>query len=189
MARLIILGAGGHAHSIAEMVLQQNEYVLAGFLDDAYPGILSIWGVPVLGKLAGVADFRSLADSAFVAIGSSAVRESLFEDLSGAGFELPSIIHARAIVSPRASLGRGVAIMAGAVVGTEASLGDGVIVNAGAVVDHHARVEAFGHLGVNAAMAGGSRLGRGAWMQAGSALGYGVEVSPGQVLAPGEARC
>lgn len=63
MARLIILGAGGHAHSIADMVLQQNEHVLAGFLDDAYPGILSIWGVPVLGKLAGVADFRSLADS------------------------------------------------------------------------------------------------------------------------------
>lgn len=29
MARLIILGAGGHVHSIAEMVLQQNEYVLA----------------------------------------------------------------------------------------------------------------------------------------------------------------
>ena len=77
--------------------------------------------------------------------------------------------------------------MAGATVGTEAQLGKGVIVNSGAVVDHHCRVDDFGHLGVHAAMAGGSVLGRGAWMQAGSALGYGVNIGAGVVLAPGEA--
>lgn len=56
--------------------------------------------------------------------------------------------------------------MAGAIVGTEARLGDGVIVNCAAVVDHHCRVGDFGHLGVNAAMAGGW----GAW-----ALGPGCK--------------
>ena len=78
--------------------------------------------------------------------------------------------------------------MAGAVVGTEAQLGEGVIVNCGATVDHHCRVDAFGHLGVNACMAGESVLGHRAWMQAGSALGYGVHVEDEAVLAPGEAR-
>lgn len=77
--------------------------------------------------------------------------------------------------------------MAGAIVGTEAQLGVGAIVNCGAVVDHHCRVENFGHLGVNAAMAGGSTLGYGAWMQAGSVLGYGVKVATWTVLEPGQA--
>lgn len=77
--------------------------------------------------------------------------------------------------------------MAGAVVGTEASLGDGVILNAGAVADHNARVEDFGHLGVNAATASRSKLVCGAWMQAGSALGYGVKVPAVTVLPPREA--
>jgi UDP-3-O-[3-hydroxymyristoyl] glucosamine N-acyltransferase len=80
------------------------------------------------------------------------------------------------------------AIMAGAILGTEARLGVGCIVNCGAVVDHHATVEDFGQLGVNASMAGGSLLGRSAWMQAGAALGYGVMVPSGEVLPPGSAR-
>jgi UDP-3-O-[3-hydroxymyristoyl] glucosamine N-acyltransferase len=66
-------------------------------------------------------------------------------------------------------------------------LGIGVIVNCGAVVDHHATVEDYGHLGVNASMAGGTVLGRAAWMQAGAVLGYGVTVPSGVTLAPGEA--
>ena len=77
--------------------------------------------------------------------------------------------------------------MACAIVGTEAQLGAGVIVNCGAVVDHDCRVDDFGHLGVNAAMAGSSVLGRSAWMQAGSVLGYGAIVEAGRVLGPGEA--
>lgn len=187
MRRLIIIGAGGHACSITDIVLEQGDYGLVGFVDDAYPDLESVWEFPVLGKVDAAAGLRAMAEYAFVAIGNNRVRESLFQVLANAGFKLPNIVHPRAIVSSRAILGRGVAIMAGAVVGTEASLGDGVIVNAGAVVDHHARVEDFGHLGVNTAMAGGSQLGYGAWMQAGSALGYGVEVPAGRILAPGEA--
>jgi UDP-3-O-[3-hydroxymyristoyl] glucosamine N-acyltransferase len=77
--------------------------------------------------------------------------------------------------------------MAGALVGTEAKLGIGVVVNSGAVVDHHGVVEDFGHLGVNACMAGGSFLGRGAWMQAGSALAYGVSIPAEATLNSGQA--
>jgi UDP-3-O-[3-hydroxymyristoyl] glucosamine N-acyltransferase len=76
--------------------------------------------------------------------------------------------------------------MAGAIVGTQARLGEGVIVNAAAVVDHDCTVEPFGHLGVNACMAGGTTLGTGAWMQAGSSLGYSVAVPAWEVLRPGE---
>lgn len=78
--------------------------------------------------------------------------------------------------------------MAGAIVGTEARLGVGAIMNCGAVVDHHATVEDFGHLGVNASIAGGKLLGRGAWMHAGVVLGYGVKVAAGEVLVPGDGR-
>jgi UDP-3-O-[3-hydroxymyristoyl] glucosamine N-acyltransferase len=61
-------------------------------------------------------------------------------------------------------LSAGCAVMADAIIGTEARLGVGSIVNCGAVVDHHATVEDFAHLGVNASMAGGTVLGLGAWM-------------------------
>ena len=77
--------------------------------------------------------------------------------------------------------------MAGAIVGAEARLDMGSIVNCGAVVDHHSIVQDFGHLGVNASMAGGTVLGHSAWMQVGAALWYGVKVPSGVTLDPGEA--
>lgn len=186
--RLLVVGAGGHGRSVAEAVLLSCDFELIGFLDDV-PSSRGgeVWGLPLLGSVNAFADYADLASHAVVAIGNNTLRKKLCEQLQAAGFALASVIHPRAIVSPRAQLGDGVAVMAGAVVGTEAVLGQGVIVNCGAVVDHHAQVQDFGHLGVNACMAGGSILGNLAWMQAGSSIGYGVQLASGAVLKPGEA--
>jgi sugar O-acyltransferase (sialic acid O-acetyltransferase NeuD family) len=186
--RLLIVGAGGHGRSVAEAVLMSDGFELVGFLDDAaFDHGSDVWGLPVLGPTTGFADYAALASHAVVAIGNNTLRQKLCGELRAAGIALASVIHPRAIVSPRAQLGEGVTVMAGAIVGTEALLGQGAIVNCGAVVDHHAHVHDFGHLGVNACMAGGSVLGSLAWMQAGSAIGYGVQLAAGTVLKPGEA--
>ncbi len=186
--RLLVVGAGGHGRSVAEAVLMSGDFDLVGFLDDgAFASGRDVWGFPVLGPANVFVDYAALASHAVVAIGNNALRQKLCAQLLAAGFALARVVHPRAIVSPRAQLGEGVAVMAGAIVGTEAVLGPGVIVNCGAVVDHHAQVHDFGHLGVNACMAGGSVLGALTWMQVGSALGYGVTLPSGVTLAPGEA--
>lgn len=187
MKRLLIVGAGGHGRAVAEAVLAAGRYKLVGFVDDAAPGLQMVWDLPVLGATADLEIYRDCADAAIVAIGNNRRREALQQRLYAAGFELATVVHPQAMVSPRAVIGAGCAVMAGAIVGTGAQLGGGVIANCGAVVDHDCRVEDFGHLGVNAAMAGGSVLGRNAWMQAGSVLGYGAMVEAGRVLGPGEA--
>lgn len=188
MKRVIVVGAGGHGRSVAEILLASAECELVGFVDDAAKQLANVWGLPVLAPVAALAECRSRAEAVVVAIGNNAVREAICARLPAAGFELLSVIHSRAIVSPRAVIGPGCTIMPGAVVGTEARLGTAVIVNSGSVVDHHCTIEDFAHIGTNASMAGGSLLGRGAWMQAGSSLGYGVQVAAGQTLAPGEGR-
>ena len=106
--------------------------------------------------------FKEQTDSWFVAIGNNAVRATAFRLLEDAGLTLATVMHPRAMVSPRATLGNGSTIMAGAVVGAEAILGLGAV------------------------MAGGSVLGKKAWMQANSALGYGVVIEQDRVLVPGE---
>ena len=184
---LLVVGAGGHGRSVAEAAELSRQFEVVGFLDDSLLDAETLHGLHVLGPAASMVSHRSVCDQAIVAIGNNAVRERLILQLVETGFELATVIHPRAFVSPSAVLGKGSVVMAGGIVGTETSLGMGVIINCGAVVDHHALVEDFGHLGVNATMAGGTRLGFGAWMQAGSALGYGVKVSPGVTIAPGEA--
>lgn len=186
--RVIVIGAGGHGRSIAEAILMLGRDKLVGFVDDRANPDARVWTFPVLGRTDSVVSWVGLADAIVIAIGNNAVREALHTSLRGLHLELLTVIHPTGFVSPTATLGNGCAVMAGAIVGTEAVLGEGVIINCGATVDHHCRVDPFGHLGVNACMAGGSILGRRAWMQAGSALGYGAQVQDDNVLAPGQAR-
>lgn len=180
--RLLIVGAGGHGRSVAEAALECGTFTVSGFLDDQ---ATHVWDLPVFGGTQDVAAWRRVADAAIVAVGNNILRRQLQQRLLQAGFKLATVIHPRAIVSLSADLGVGCAVMAGAIVGTEAKLGLGVIVNSGAVVDHHCVIDDYAHLGVAAAMAGGTQLGAGAWMQAGSILGYGVKVPAGTILLPG----
>ena len=180
--RVIVIGAGGHGRSVAEAVLLLGRDELVGFVDDGADANAKVWTYPILGRTDSLHTLREHADAVVVAIGNNTVREKLHARAREVGFELLSVIHPTAFVSPTAALGSGCAVMAGAVVGTEAHLGEGVIVNCGATVDHHCRVDAFGHLGVNACMAGGSVLGHRAWMQAGAAMGYCVKIADDTVL-------
>jgi len=185
--RLLIIGAGGHGRSVAEAASLGQNYVLTAFLDDAAkPQQHHLWGCPVWGGTAMLADCRGRIDTVIVAIGDNALREALHQQVKAQGLTLAMVVHPAAMVSPAATIGEGCAIMAGAIIGTGAQLGEGVIVNCGAVVDHDCVVESFGHLGVHAGMAGGSVLGRSAWMPVGSALAYGVKVPAGRVLRAGE---
>ena len=185
--RLLVVGAGGHGRSVAEAAELSGLFKVVGFLDDSLHAGDVVFGAPLLGPVASLAHHQTAAHQVIVAIGNNAMREKLMQKWASVSFEWATVVHPRAIVAPSAFLGAGSCVMAGAIVGTEARLGMGSIVNCGAVVDHHATVENFGHLGVNACMAGGTVLGRGGWMQAGAALGHGVKVLSGVTLAPGEA--
>lgn len=185
--RLLVVGAGGHGRSVAEAADLSGLFEVIGFLDDALPAGDSVLMAPVLGPVTSIALHRSECDQVIVAVGNNAVREKVTLQLIEAGFDLSTVVHPRAFVAPSALLGPGSAVMAGAIVGTEVRLGMGVIVNCGAVVDHQANVGDYGHLGVNASMAGGSVLGTRAWMQVGSAIGYGVRIPAETILSPGQA--
>jgi sugar O-acyltransferase (sialic acid O-acetyltransferase NeuD family) len=186
MKRLLIIGAGGHGRAVAEAAMLGRDYLPVAFLDDASHPPPHIWDIPVWGPSSALAGCRGGVDAVVVAIGRNDLRRDLHARVRAAGLPLATIVHPAAVISQRAAIGDGCALMAGSIVGTQARLGEGVIVNCAAVVDHDCAVGAFGHLGVNACMAGGSVLGEGAWIQAGSSLGYSVAVAAWQVLRPGE---
>lgn len=175
----LILGAGGHGRSVADAIRAQGDAV-CGFLDDAIPAGEQVAGAPVLGPLALAWHWPQLAngfpDSLLVAIGHPSLRQTWQQVLERQGAPLGVLVHPRACVSPSTQLSPGCVVLAGAVVNANAQLHSGVLVNSGAVVDHDAICAAYSQLGVNAAMAGGSRLGPLA------------SLGPGEVLACGESR-
>ena len=190
--RWLILGAGGHGRSVCDAITANGDYVV-GFLDDNLPAGTLVNGTPVLGALSLAWDLNRLfeaseeapPDQVVVAIGNPALRQTWQQVLEQVAAPLGVVLHPRAIVSATAQLGPGSVVLAGAVVNANASLHQGVLVNSGAVVDHDAICGAYSQLGVNAAMAGGSRLGPLACLAPGEVLNCRQTRFAALELAPG----
>jgi len=171
MSGVLILGAGGHAKVIADILCCQGTPVL-GFLDDNP----AMWGATRLGLpvLGGIATYREYVPSGVIlGIGDIAARRAVVERLGVCARDLwCNAIHPHATIAHSARLGRGVAVMARGVVNPDAILGDHSVVNTGATVDHDCVIGAYAHIGPGAHLAGGIRIGVGAL------IGVGANITP-----------
>ncbi len=190
---ILIYGAGGHAKSVMEMVLQNRVHAIAGIVDDdKHLAGKQVLGIPVLGTHALlpalVEQGVKLAANGVGGIIDIGVRVRVFELLEGAGFTFPALIHPRATVEPSATVGDGVQVFANAYVGAEAVLHPRCMVNTNAVVSHDCEIGAYTHIAPGALLAGhvhvGERtlIGMGVTTTIGVKIGSGVRIGNGAIV-------
>lgn len=169
---LIIIGASGHGKVVADMANCLG-YERISFLDDN-PSTQSCMGFPVIGTLR---DAGKYVDAEFiVAIGNATVRERIQREMTAAGLKITTLIHPKAVVSPRAKVGAGTVIMAGAVVNPDSIIGNGCIINTGASVDHDNNIGHFVHISVGSHLAGTVSVGTRSWIGAGAIVSNNITI-------------
>ena len=168
--RVVIVGAGGHAKVIIDMLQESGEVRLAGCVSREPAEVL---GLRWLGDDEALPQIlASGLRRAFVAVGDNRLRAKLMRRLTGLGFSMVNAISAHAVISRRALLGIGVAIMPGAIVNVDSVVEDGAIINTAAQLDHDCRIGACAHIGPGSSLAGNVTIGEGAF------LGVGTRVIP-----------
>jgi sugar O-acyltransferase (sialic acid O-acetyltransferase NeuD family) len=184
MSGVIILGAGGHAKVIADILISQGTQV-RGFLDDDS----KLWGetrlgLPVLGAIDP--HFEYEPDGLIIGIGDNLVRRSIAQRLSAQPQRMwRNALHPQATIARSAQLGRGIVVGAGAVVNPDSVLGDHVIINTGATVDHDCAIGDFVHVAPGAHLAGGVMVGEGALIGIGSSLIPNVRIGEWTTVGAG----
>ncbi len=190
MTRVLILGAGGHAQVVADVLWAMHQaghnVEVVGFLDDA-PHLQGqrLLGWPVLGPLSARAQFPH--DAVVVAIGDNRTRARLHQALQAAGETFFRAVHPRAVLARDVQLGPGVMIMAGVVVNSGAVIGEGVILNTGCTVDHHNCIAPFAHIAPGVHLAGEVTVGEGALIGVGASVIPGITVGSWAVVGAGAA--
>ncbi|PZR34805.1 NeuD/PglB/VioB family sugar acetyltransferase [Caulobacter segnis] len=183
-AGVVIIGGGGHAKVVIEILRAAGETVAA--IVDADPTPRTILGVPVVGDDLALPALRERGlTRLFVAVGDNRLRETLGRKARDAGFSLVNAVHPSAVVSPSARLGEGVAVMAGAVINADNQVADLAIINTGAVVDHDCRLGAAAHVAPGAALAGGVSVGERAFLGVGARVIPGVTIGADTVVGAG----
>jgi UDP-perosamine 4-acetyltransferase len=168
----VLIGAGGHAKVIADILAPRTDLELIGCTDHRASG--KLLHLDILGddSLLPLLFERNIRHT-FVAIGDNRLRLRIAAYAASIGFQFIQAVSRSAYVSPSALLGQGVAVMPGAVIQPEVHIGDHSIINTGASVDHECRIGKGCHIAPGANLAGLVTVGDGSF------LGTGVKVIPG----------
>lgn len=182
MKDVIIIGTGGHAKVVADIVMRCGDSI-RGFLTSD-KGMDSFLGLPVLGA---EEDFINYPDCAFViAIGDGEARARISAMMDGVDWY--TAVHPAAVVSPlETSIAEGSVVMARAVINPFASVGRHCIINTAAVVEHDNTVGDFSHISVGTVLAGRVKVGKNCFVGVGAAVSSGVSVCDGCTVGAGAA--
>ncbi|MBY6085958.1 acetyltransferase [Priestia flexa] len=184
MAKLLILGAGGHGKVVSEISQLMKQWEEIAFLDDR-EDISEVLGIPIVGKLADLPVLRSEYEYAFVAIGSNTARLKWTEKLNHHGFKIPILIHPSSTVSTKSSIEQGTVIMAGAVINPDARIGRGCIINTASTIDHDCILQAGVHTSPGTHIGGTVKIGERTWICIGATIINNIDIGYDSVIAAG----
>ena len=172
-SNLIIVGAGGHALSVADAALSAG-WTVVGFYSLDGAGAASILS-PVLSSL----DSLDLSETAFaLGIGTNYVRETVAQDITRkfAQTALVSVVHATAWVSSHATVHPGAVILAHTSVGPGSTVGRGAVLNTGASLDHESSLGDYASLGPGARTGGNVSVGERTMIGVQAGIVHGITV-------------
>jgi sugar O-acyltransferase (sialic acid O-acetyltransferase NeuD family) len=159
---------------------------MIGFVDDtADKQGTTVHGYPVYGReaLARFPQARILA----VPGGPVSFRQraGIIGGLDADPGRFATVIHPAAVVSPLASIGRNVLIMAGVVITSNAVIGDHVCILPNTVIHHDASIGDWSLVGSNVTIAGSTRVGVNCYIGSGTSIMNGMQVGDGALAGIG----
>lgn len=184
--KLLLIGGGGHCHSVLDVVLAMDAYDEIGIIDSIDSSYL---GISVVGSDDDISIlFKNGWTDAFITVGSvgnTKIRRRLYEMVKNQGFIIPNVIDPSAIIGRGVEIEEGVFIGKRAVVNTGSSIGTCAIINTGAIVEHDCEVGAFTHISPGTILCGQVKVGEDSHIGAGSVVKQLVEISDKVLVGAG----
>lgn len=189
MEKIIILGKGGHAESLVDIVERENKYEIAGYVINDSSQSSENERYSVIGSDMDLEQiFESGIRNAALGIGylgKSDLREKLWKKLKAIGFSFPIICDPSAVLAGNIRLGEGTMVGKGAIINANASVGEMCIINTGAVIEHGCMVEEFSHISVGSVLCGEVRVGRASFVGANATVIQGKKIGNQCIIGAG----
>ena len=186
----ILLGAGGSAKSVIDILSTQSDSII-GILDDdvSLHGTL-FYDHEVLGSIDEIftENNRHRFDEVIVSIGSrenTTIRRLLFERLKAHNIVVGQVVSPSAYLSPTAVLGEGCIVMPNAIINSGVILSDNIFVHSGTVIEHDCRVSSHAFLSPGVVLAGYVHIGEGAFIGAGTVVNTDINIGKNATVGSG----
>jgi sugar O-acyltransferase (sialic acid O-acetyltransferase NeuD family) len=186
----VIFGAGAHGRAVADLVAEDERWVVLGFSDaDPARSAADRLGAPVLGDDAAVltAYARGEFDAGVVGVGNTSMdaRRAIFARLAETRVPCAVLVHPQAMLARSAFVGAGTVVFAGVVLAAHVTVGANVVLYSGAIVEHDSVLESHVYCSPGVVLAGAVTVREGAFLGAGAVVLPGLEIGRDAVVGAG----
>ncbi|MEM9981373.1 MAG: NeuD/PglB/VioB family sugar acetyltransferase [Bacteroidota bacterium] len=164
--RVGIIGAGGHSRAVINLAEHLN-YEIEGIYDATYTSDKTEYICGYL--LRGAESAVKTETSVLLAVGDNSKRKVLWEQFYKQAIKTP-LVHPRAIIEKRVTLGKGNQVYANALMNNEVIVGDNNILNTGCILEHETHIGSHNHIAVGAILCGRVKIGDGCLIGAGAVI-------------------
>jgi sugar O-acyltransferase (sialic acid O-acetyltransferase NeuD family) len=159
--KIILIGGGGHAHSVIDVIEQENKYEIVGIIDVKENIGKKVLGYEVIACNDDLESIYKTCKNAVITIGhikSNTLRKKLYEKAKEIGFNLPVIISPLAYVSKHSLIEESTVIMHHALINANAKVGKNCIINTKALIEHDVIVEDNCHISTASVLNGAVKV-------------------------------
>lgn len=173
--KVVIIGAGGHAKVIADIIKKSGDEII-GFLDDNKKK-----GTNIIKEYKVLGDFNNrfplaIANSDYefiIAIGDNKKREEISHSPN---LKFYTAIHPSAQIGLDVEIKEGTVVMANVCINSSAKIGKHCIINTGAIIEHDNIIEDFVHISPNVALGGTVKIGKNTHVGIGSTIKNNITI-------------
>lgn len=188
MLPIVIIGGGGHASVLTEILLTQGRKILA---------VVSPEGINQRPVFKGMVNLKSDEDvltfdkekvrlvNGIGMMPKSNFKKKINEYFLSLGYRFETVIADSALVSPYSKIEAGAQILPRAIIQIGATIGSHSIINTGALVEHDCSVGTYNHIAPKATLCGQVETKDNVYIGAGSTVIQGISIASGTVVGAG----
>ncbi len=185
---VFVLGAGGHASVLVD-ILKQNKLTISGLFSDEVDFARSaLSGIPIFKNEDDIFEKNCNTISIVNGIGSlprSTVRAKLFKKFNKQGYSFLQVISKQAFISNFATLGEGVQVMPGAIIQSGAVIGDNSIINTGSIIEHDCIIGKHTHIAPGVTLSGQVTIGDYVHIGTGASVIQNISIGDKAIIGAG----
>ena len=156
--KIVLIGGGGHCHSVIDIIEQTNKYEIIGIVDTKENIGKKVLDYEIIACDDDLEIIFKNCKYAVITIGhikTNELRKKLFEKTKNIGFTFPTIISPLAYVSKYSSIDEGTVIMHHVLINTNVKIGKNCIINTKSLIEHDCIVEDNCHISTASVLNGG----------------------------------
>jgi len=185
---VILLGAGGHARMLLEIIRQQK-LTLLGYASPVISEQSPFTSLKWIGQDEFV--FAKPANTVYVinalgSVGDTTRRERLYKLFKQRDYAFKTLFHRTSTVCKNESrFGDGLQVFPNAIINTNVEIGNNVLINSGAIVEHDCTIGDHVHIASGAVICGGCTIQANCHIGANATINQNITIGEGALVASG----